>query len=50
MDIFLQILDENWLDDIEGRLLYQFSQKGIAIQYLFRVKRSLLVYRCTPAA
>ena len=26
MDIFLQILDENWLDDTKGRLVYQYSQ------------------------
>ena len=28
--------------------MYWFSQKCIAIRYLFRVNRSLSVYRCTP--
>ena len=45
MDIFLQILDENWLDDTWGRLLYRYGQKCIAIRYLFRVNRGLPVYR-----
>ena len=36
-------LDENWLDDTYGGLLYRYSQKCIMIPYLFRV------YRCTPS-
>ena len=48
MDIFLQILDENWLDDTKGRLLYRYRQKCIAIRYLFRVNSGLPVYCCTP--
>ena len=49
MDIFLQILDENWLDDTKGRLLYRYSQKCNVIRYLFRVNRGLLVYRSIVA-
>ena len=30
---FLQILDENWLDDTKGRLVYLYSQKCIVILY-----------------
>ena len=45
MDIFLQILDENWLDDTKGRLVYRYSQKCIAIRYLFRVNPGLPVYQ-----
>ena len=48
MDIFLPILDENWLDDTKGRLVYRYSQKCIAKRYLFRVNRHLPVYCCTP--
>ena len=40
-------LDGNWLDDTHGWLVY--SQKCIAIGYLFRVNHNLPVYRCTPS-
>ena len=49
MDIFLQILDGKWLDDEDGSLVYWYSQKCIALRYLFRVNGDLLVYRCTPS-
>ena len=45
IDIFLQILDGNWIDDAYGRVMYRYSQKCIAIQYLFRVNRDLPIYR-----
>ena len=49
MDIFLQILDGNWLEDEDGRLVFWYSQKCIVIRYLFRVNRDLLVYSCTTS-
>ena len=45
MDIFLQVLDNNWLDDTKGSLVYRYSQKGIMMQYLFKLNSCLPVYR-----